>query len=60
MFFSVSSPRPDIAGKDLISISLLFLEPRPDSTVEGAIVLKDIVFIIDPRPHAADEDLTKT
>ena len=44
-FFSVSSPRPDLAGEDLKR--------------SKALVLKDVVFLTGSRPYTADKDLTK-
>ena len=55
----MSSPRPNLAGKDLTLFRFSSdKEQRPDSTLQ-ALVLKDMVFFIGPRPHAADEDRTK-
>ena len=56
-FFSMSSPGPDLADEDLISVLLFYnSEPRRDSTVVG-LSFKRYSVSIGPRPETADEDL---
>ena len=58
-FFSASSPRPDLADEDLISVVCFYnSEPRSDTTVVG-LSFKRYSVSIDPRPETADKDLKK-
>ena len=58
-FFSVSSPRPDLAAEDLIPISLSSdTKPRPDSTVEGVNFKRNSISYRS-KISCSEEDLTK-
>ena len=56
-FFSVSNPRPDLAGEDLIFVVCFYnSEPRSDTTVVG-LSFKRYSVSIGLISETADEDL---